>query len=236
MMIALPNLDRSFTCTLFMKSSGVESFESIVDSQSLMSFFEENFNDALDLFFDIENDFFNNPTGNLIGLRVPSWYYENKGLVIGDAAHATVPFYGQGMNASFEDSQILGTIIDGFNAVFDWGEIFQNFFKIRKNDADSILDLSLDNYKVMRNDVLDSKHVSKQKLAFSLYDKFPDRFIPLYTMISFTNIPYSIALERGKIQSLILDEILSVGEVSLDSPYIINLINKRLTKIDTYEN
>ena len=236
MMIALPNLDRSFTCTLFMKSSGVESFESIVDSQSLMSFFEENFNDTLDLFFDIENDFFNNPTGNLIGLRVPSWYYENKGLVIGDAAHATVPFYGQGMNASFEDSQILGTIIDGFNAVFDWGEIFQNFFKIRKNDADSILDLSLDNYKVMRNDVLDSKHVSKQKLAFSLYDKFPDRFIPLYTMISFTNIPYSIALERGKIQSLILDEILSIGEVSLDSPYIINLINKRLTKIDTYEN
>ena len=139
----------------------------------------------------------------------------------------------------YESRLVVGssaTIIDGFNAVFDWGEIFQNFFKIRKNDADSILDLSLDNYKVMRNDVLDSKHVSKQKLAFSLYDKFPDRFIPLYTMISFTNIPYSIALERGKIQSLILDEILSVGEVSLDSPYIINLINKRLTKIDTYEN
>ena len=108
MMIALPNLDHSFTCTLFMKSSGKNSFEDISDNQKLYTFFEQNFNDTIPLIDNLENDFFENPTGKLMGLRVPNWTFEDKGLSIGDAAHATVPFYGQGMNASFEDCHIFG--------------------------------------------------------------------------------------------------------------------------------
>ena len=207
MMIALPNLDRSFTCTLFMKSGGENSFEEINDSKKLHDFFETNFNDALNLISNLEHDFFHNPTGQLIGLKVPQWNHDDKGLVIGDAAHATVPFYGQGMNASFEDCRIFGELINQ-KKDFDWSQIFQEFYSSRKKDADSILDLSLDNYKVMRNDVLDDTHIKKQKLSFILNSEFPDYFIPLYTMVSFTSIPYSIALERGNVQNMILDELI----------------------------
>ena len=216
MMIALPNLDRSFTCTLFMKSSGKNSFEQIDNKKKLYDFFENNFNDVLELISNLEHDFFNNPTGQLIGLKIPKWNYQDKGLVIGDAAHATVPFYGQGMNASFEDCHIFGQLI-GQRKDFDWGEIFKEFCLSRKKDADSILDLSLDNYKVMRNDVLDDIHIKKQGLSFLLNNDFPDYFIPLYTMVSFTSIPYSIALQRGNIQDMILDELIDENLLKLEN-------------------
>ena len=232
MMIALPNLDQSFTCTLFMKSIGENSFEEINDNKKLYAFFDEHFNDALDLISNIEHDFFNNPTGQLIGLRVPRWNYKKKALIIGDAAHATVPFYGQGMNASFEDCHIFGGLINQ-RKDFDWHEIFQEFYEIRKKDADSILDLSLDNYKVMRNDVLDDSHIKKQKLSFLLNNDFPEYFIPLYTMVSFTTIPYSIALKRGNIQDRILSELINnLDEVeNYDKAKAEKLITKHLTII-----
>ena len=232
MMIALPNLDQSFTCTLFMKSVGENSFEEINDNKKLYAFFDEHFSDALDLISNIEHDFFNNPTGQLIGLRVPRWNYKKKALIIGDAAHATVPFYGQGMNASFEDCHIFGGLINQ-RKDFDWHEIFQEFYEIRKKDADSILDLSLDNYKVMRNDVLDDSHIKKQKLSFLLNNDFPEYFIPLYTMVSFTTIPYSIALKRGNIQDKILSELINnLDEVeNYDKEKAEKLITKHLTII-----
>ena len=232
MMIALPNLDQSFTCTLFMKSVGENSFEEINDNKKLYAFFDEHFSDALDLISNIEHDFFNNPTGQLIGLRVPRWNYKKKALIIGDAAHATVPFYGQGMNASFEDCHIFGGLINQ-RKDFDWHEIFQEFYEIRKKDADSILDLSLDNYKVMRNDVLDDSHIKKQKLSFLLNNDFPEYFIPLYTMVSFTTIPYSIALKRGNIQDKILSELINnLDEVeNYDKEKAEELITKHLTII-----
>ena len=232
MMIALPNLDRSFTCTLFMKSSGENSFEEINNSKKLHAFFDENFPDALNLISDFKNDFFNNPTGKLIGLKVPKWNHRDKALVIGDAAHATVPFYGQGMNASFEDCYIFGQLINQ-RKDFNWGEIFQEFYEIRKKDADSILDLSLDNYKIMRNDVLDDIHIKKQKLSFLLNNDFPKYFIPLYTMVSFTTIPYSVALERGNIQDVILTDLInSLNDIeNYDKEKAEKLITKRLTMI-----
>ena len=207
MIIALPNTDKSFTCTLFMKTKDDQSFESIKNKTDLLSFFETNFIDLIDLIDNFENDFFNNPTGKLVGLKVPDWFYNDKALVIGDAAHATVPFYGQGMNAAFEDCYILSKIINE-NKRYDWYEIFDIFSKKRKIDADSILDLSLINYKVMRNDVLDEKFIKKQKLSFMLNEDFPNQFIPVYTMVSFTNIPYNTALIRSAIQDRILDNLL----------------------------
>jgi len=233
MMIALPNLDKSFTCTLFMKSNGKNSFEEINNNKKLYEFFDKNFSDAINLISNLENDFFINPTGKLIGLRVPKWNYKDKAMSIGDAAHATVPFYGQGMNASFEDCKIFGELLKKYNQC-NWNKIFQKFYEIRQKDANAILDLSLENYKVMRNDVLDDMHIKKQKLSFLLNNDFPDFFIPLYTMVSFTSIPYSIALERGKIQNKILDKLIC----KLDNVENYNkqkakeLIFKHLTKIN----
>ena len=232
MIIALPNTDKSFTCTLFMKTKGDQSFQSIRDKNDLYSFFETNFVDLIDLIDNFENDFFNNPTGKLVGLKVPHWYYKDKALVIGDAAHATVPFYGQGMNAAFEDCSILSKIISE-NKIYDWGEIFEFFSQKRKIDADSILDLSLINYRVMRNDVLDENFIKKQKLSFMLNEDFPNQFIPVYTMVSFTNIPYNIALVRSEIQDRILDELLlklnSLNDY--DKSLCSDIINKKLSII-----
>ena len=233
MMIALPNMDKSFTCTLFMKSKGENSFKSIADKNSLLNFFGNNFCDVIPLLDNLEYDFFNNPIGKLVGLRCPTWNYEGQALSIGDAAHATVPFYGQGMNASFEDCYILSQII-GEKSNFDWKDIFDEFYKKRKKDADAILDLSLDNYTVMRNDVLDESHINKQKLSFILNNDYPDQFIPLYTMVSFTTIPYKQAYDRGKIQSNILDKLLENNDANIenyDKQKASELINKKLTKI-----
>ena len=235
MIIALPNTDRSFTCTLFMKTDGENSFDSINDSKKLYDFFENNFSDLIPMINNLDKIFFYNPTGKLIGLKVPKWYYEDKALIVGDAAHATVPFYGQGMNAAFEDCCILSQIINQ-NKDSDWKEIFDSFYKSRKEDADAILDLSLINYKVMRNDVLDKSFTDKQKLSFLLNEQFPNQFIPVYTMVSFTRIPYNIALKRSKIQ----DDILSILVKDLDD---INnydkkmseiLINKKLSIVNEY--
>ena len=206
MMIALPNKDKSFTCTLFMKSSGVESFEDINDIKSLMSFFEKNFSDLIPLIHNLELDFFNNPIGKLIGVKSPKWYFQNKALIVGDAAHATVPFYGQGMNAAFEDCFVLSNIIKNSSS---WEEVFEQYVIKRKEDADTVLKLSMENYKVMRNDVLDNDFSRKQELSFLLNNKYPNQFIPLYTMVSFTTIPYSIALKRSGIQNMILDDLLN---------------------------
>ena len=232
MMIALPNLDQSFTCTLFMKSNGENSFKEINSNKKLYEFFDKYFNDALKLISNLEHDFFNNPTGKLVGVRASQWNYEDKALIVGDAAHATVPFYGQGMNGSFEDCYVLGKLMEENKN--NWDNLFEEFQLIRKKDADTILNLSLDNYKVMRNDVLDDVHIKKQKLSFLLNNDFPDYFIPLYTMVSFTTIPYSIALERGKLQEIILDELINNNLTNLekyDKQKAEILISKYLSKI-----
>jgi len=236
MMIALPNMDRSFTCTLFMKKNGSNSFESIKTKGDLHLFFEKYFPDSLSLISNIENDFFKNPTGKLMGLRCPSWNYEDKMLSIGDAAHATVPFYGQGMNASFEDCFILSQIITK-NPNLGWKEIFEQFCLARKKDGDAILDLSLDNYRVMRSDVLDEIYIKKQNLSFMLNKDFPNYFIPLYTMVSFTMIPYSIAEQRGKIQDEILQKMIDSGVTpnNYSKEKASDLISKYLSKIE-YNN
>ena len=233
MIIALPNTDKSFTCTLFMKTDGENSFNTINTSKELHNFFENNFNDLIPLIDNLDDNFFNNPTGKLIGLKVPHWYYKDKALLIGDAAHATVPFYGQGMNAAFEDCYILSNIINE-NKNSDWKEIFEIFTTSRKNDADAILDLSLMNYKIMRNDVLDESFINKQKLSFILNIKFPNQFIPIYTMVSFTRIPYKTALERAKIQDEILDILIKnlININNYDEQLSEKLINKKLSKIN----
>ena len=212
MMIALPNLDGSFTVTLFLSwDEGKDSFESLNTDEAVVDYFKREYPDALALMPDLLEEFHANPTSPLGTIKCSPWHAYGKVLLLGDAAHGIVPFYGQGVNASFEDCHIFGQMYSEKFAG-DWRSLFSEFYHSRKKDADALLDLSLDNYKVMRNDVLDEKHIKKQKLSFQLNNDFPDYFIPLYTMVSFTTIPYATALERGYIQDKILDKLVNVND------------------------
>ena len=232
MLIALPNNDKTFTCTLFMQKFGKNSFESIQSKQEIFRFFDKNFTDIIDLIPNIDKYFINNPLGNLISLDARNWFHKDKACLIGDAAHAVVPFYGQGMNASFEDCVKICNIIDSNK---NWESIFSTFNKERKKDADAISDLALKNYDTMKKHVLDQTYLDKQKLGFQLYDMFPDYFIPEYIMVSFTNIPYSIVKYRSSIQDKILDTILSYDKMP-EKEVLENLVKENLSRLDNEKN
>ena len=231
MLIALPNNDKTFTCTLFMKTIGKNSFADIKERKKIRTFFEQNFVDIIDLIPDLEDLIINNPLGKLVTINVDNWYYKDKGCIIGDAAHAIVPFYGQGMNASFEDCTKLCEIIDDND---NWQNIFSRFNQTRKIDTDAISNLALKNYKIMRDSVLEENHIMKNKISFKLLDIYPYYFIPEYIMVSFTNIPYEVAQKRSIIQDKILDDIIenNYDVNNLEDEFIEKLIKTNLTKID----
>lgn len=205
MMIALPNFDGSFTCTLFLSHKGENSFEQLKDEKSLMEFCSTNFADAIPLMPTLVEDFFNNPTGNLGTIKCFPWNIGGKSLLIGDSAHAVVPFYGQGMNASFEDCRILNEMI-GENEN-DWEQIFTEFTKIRKPNADAIADMAEENFYEMRDAVADVTFQKKRQLETKLEQTFPDYFSK-YSMVTFReDLPYSIAKEKGNAQDKLLMEI-----------------------------
>lgn len=232
MLIALPNNDKTFTCTLFMKKSGETSFEKLQSKRNIFNFFDENFTDTIDLIPNIEEQFIKNPLGNLISIDVKNWFYRDKACLIGDAAHAIVPFYGQGMNASFEDCSKICEIIDDND---DWESVFTMFDKKRKKDADAISELAFKNYDTMKKEVLDHNYIDKYKLGLELNKMFPNYFIPEYIMTSFTNIPYSIVKKRSKVQNMILDKILSYNKMPGEKK-IETIIKKDLGKINYEEN
>ena len=205
MMIALPNFDGSFTCTLFLAHTGENSFEQLTDEKSLMTFFETNFADAIPLMPTMVEDFFANPTGNLGTIKCFPWNVGSKSLLLGDSAHAVVPFYGQGMNASFEDCRILNQLIDGNDN--DWGEIFNKFIHLRKPNTDAIADMAEENFYEMRNAVADPVFQRKRELETKLEFTFPDYFSK-YSMVTFReDLPYLVAKEKGNAQDKLLMEI-----------------------------
>ena len=232
MLIALPNNDKTFTCTLFMKKSGENSFETLNSKEAIFIFFEKNFIDILTLIPDLDDCFIKNPLGKLITTNADTWFYKNQACIIGDAAHAVVPFYGQGMNASFEDCSKICKIIDVEN---DWESVFKNFSQHRKKDTDAISELALKNYDTMKKDVLDKEYLKKHNLGFELYDMFPDYFIPEYIMVSFTNIPYDTVKKRSYIQDIILKEILSYKKFP-KKEVLSRIIKKNLIKLKDEKN
>jgi kynurenine 3-monooxygenase len=218
MMIALPNFDGSFTCTLFLAHQGENSFEQLKDEKSLMSFFKTNFADAIPLMPTLVEDFFTNPTGNLGTIKCFPWNVGGKSLLIGDSAHAVVPFYGQGMNASFEDCRILNQMIDEYAA--DWETTFDEFTKIRKPNADAIAQMAEENFYEMRDAVADPVFQRKRELETRLEQTFPDYFSK-YSMVTFReDLPYSVAKEKGNAQDKLLMEICAgvdnVGDLDLN--------------------
>ena len=212
MMIALPNIDGSFTCTLFFPFEGEPSFATLIDKEKLQSFFETTFPDAVKLMPDLAETFFANPTGSLVTVKCFPWIREDKFALIGDAAHAIVPFFGQGMNAGFEDCSVLNGLIEKHEE--NWENILETFQEMRKTDADAIADLALTNFIEMRDKVADKKFLLQKKIEAAFSTKHPDKWTPAYSMVTFSpQIRYSEALERGNRQQAIMDEIMSVENI-----------------------
>jgi kynurenine 3-monooxygenase len=204
MLIGLPNPDATFTLTLFMPNEGPVSFAAVKDMASLHQLFDEHFADVKPLIPALEDDYFNNPTGYLGTIRCNDWHYKNV-VLSGDAAHAIVPFHGQGMNAGFEDCVALEKALDRFND--DWQQAVPAFVESRMDNSNAIADMALENYIEMRASVNDPKFHLKKAIAFELENRLPEYFIPRYSMVMFHLIPYATAFARGKIQFKILDSL-----------------------------
>jgi kynurenine 3-monooxygenase len=212
MMIALPNVDGSFTCTLFFPFEGSPSFSELTDKEKVKAFFEEQFADAVPLMPTLLEDFFNNPTSSLVTVKCHPWIKNNRFALIGDAAHAIVPFFGQGMNCGFEDCSVLNSLITQYE--HRWDEIFPAYQHLRKPDGDAIADLALQNFIEMRDLVADKQFLLRKKIEAAFHDKHPDKWIPAYSMVTFSpHIRYSEALSRGKRQEKIMDEVMTMQDI-----------------------
>jgi kynurenine 3-monooxygenase len=200
MMIALPNPDGSFTCTLFWEFEGPRSFATTKTDDDVRRFFGEEFPDAVPLMPMLLEDFTSNPTGSLVTVRCSPWYYRDKVCLLGDAAHAVVPFYGQGMNAAFEDCVVLDECLEKFSD--DRERAFAEYFSRRKENADALADLAIGNFIEMRDKTASKTFRAKKRLDHVLEAALPGLYLPLYTMVTFTRIPYAQAARRARVQDL----------------------------------
>ncbi len=205
MLIALPNIDGTFACILFLPFDGEESFASLASAKDVNQFFENQFPDAGRLMPDLAENYFANPTGAMVTIKCFPWHVGDRLLLLGDAAHAIVPFFGQGLNCGFEDCTSLVELIDSHDA--DWTTVFEKFETARKINTDAIADMAIENFVEMRDRVADSRFLFRKKLELALEERYPDRFIPKYAMVTFHRVPYSLALTRGAVQDRMLAEL-----------------------------
>ena len=209
MMIALPNPDGSFTCTLFWQFQGPRSFASVTSDEQVVGFFEQEFPDAVPLMPELLHDFRNNPTGSLVTVRCAPWFYQGKVALLGDAAHAVVPFYGQGMNAAFEDCVVLDETLARWPN--DLQRAFRDYFEDRKPNADALADLAVQNFVEMRDKTASRLFRAKKQLDHLLEGALPGMYLPLYTMVTFTRIPYARARRRARLQDGLVYAILLIA-------------------------
>lgn len=236
MLIALANLDGSFTCTLFMPFEGENSFASLEDRTDVALFFEKNFPDSIDVIPNLTEDFFKNPTSTLVTMKCYPWTYKDKIALVGDSSHAIVPFYGQGMNSGFEDISILNEMMEKYDD--DWEMIFSEYQKSRKPNADAIAELSYRNFMEMSSKTADDKFLLQKKIEKWFSDKHPDKWIPLYSRVTFSDRPYTEALAIGDDQNAIMEEVLKTENIEAvwNSKEIENKILAFLNKEETVEN
>ncbi len=212
MLIALPNPDRTFTCTLFFPFEGSPSFRELSDDRKVMDFFRSVFPDAERLMPGLLEDYRSNPASSLVTVRCYPWL-KDKTLLIGDAAHAIVPFYGQGMNAGFEDCRVLNALLDHY--ADDWQQVLPEFQRLRKPDADAVSWLALDNFIEMRDLVADPAFILRKKIEGRLHARFPQEWIPLYSMVTFHDeINYADAYRTGQRQKRIMEEVLAMPGIA----------------------
>ncbi len=229
MLIALPNTDGSFTCTLFFPFEGEPSFDSLNSKEKVKEFFNNTFADAVPLMPTLEDDFFNNPTSSLVTVKCFPWIREDKFALIGDAAHAIVPFFGQGMNCGFEDCRVLNSLIDKYDE--NWEIILQEYQQLRKPDGDAIAELALNNFIEMRDKVADPKFLLQKKIESAFSKKFPEKWTPAYAQVTFSpQIRYSDALKNSIKQEAIMQQIMALPDIesNWNSEAIENLILEKI--------
>jgi kynurenine 3-monooxygenase len=227
MLIALPNFDGSFTCTLFLPFKGPVSFEALKTGTDVTAFFLEHFPDAVPLMESLEEKFFTNPTGHMVTVKCEPWNDGSRTLLLGDAAHAIVPFFGQGMNCGFEDCEVLDGLLERHS---DHAEAFEKFFTSRKPNCDAIADMAVENFIEMRDKVADKHFLLEKAVEHILQENFPDRYIPRYALVTFSRVPYKFAYDAGVAQAGILKELchdlIKPEDVDLDKAA--KLIDERL--------
>lgn len=232
MLIALPNVDGTFACILFLPFEGPDSFERLTTRDEVKEFFREHFPDTVPLMPDLAENFFANPTGAMVTIKCSPWQAGGKALLLGDAAHAIVPFFGQGINCGFEDCTIFLELLDRYGA--EWGRVFPEFETARKENTDAIADMAVENFVEMRDRVADPRFLLRKKVELALEAKFPNLFVPKYAMVTFHRIPYAVALKRGQIQDKMLGGLCdSIGRVDeLDWGRAEQLIRSELTPLE----
>jgi kynurenine 3-monooxygenase len=232
MLIALPNVDGTFACILFLPFEGENSFATLHSEAALCDFFKTRFADAVALMPGISRQCFQNPTGSMVTIKCSPWHVNGKALILGDAAHAIVPFFGQGMNCAFEDCTIFLELLDKHGP--NWPRLFSEFESARKANTDAIADLANDNFIEMRDRVADPRFLFKKKAELALESKYPRLFVPKYAMVTFHRVPYSVARSRGETQDRILDQLCDSID-SLDHinwPQADELIRRGLTPLE----
>ena len=205
MLIALPNIDGTFACILFLPFEGDDSFKHLATRTTVHQFFQSRFPDAVPLMPELDDNFFANPVGSMVTIKCAPWHVEGKMLLLGDAAHAIVPFFGQGINCGFEDCTVLLQLLDQHGA--DWNRVFSEFEHARKENTDAIADMAVENFVEMRDRVADPRFLFRKTAELALQEKYPQRFVPKYSMVTFLRVPYATALKRGKVQDRILTEL-----------------------------
>ena len=241
MLIALPNMDGSFTVTLFLSySEGEYNFNNLTSEEKITAFFEKEFPDALALIPNIKEEFINNPTGPLGTIKCSPWMYQNKTLLIGDSAHAIVPFYGQGMNASFEDVFVFDEVLNEFettNTTQNWETIFKVYQKKRKKDTDAIADLAIDNFYEMRDHVANPLFKQKRKIEMDLEKTFPTEYSSKYSLVTFNeNIGYNEAMRKGRAQDKALLNLIADHEIETNFEMTKEALKNVLEKVKEQTN
>ncbi len=222
MLIALPNFEGSFTCTLFLPFHGTPSFDSLQTKENAHGFFMEQFPDAVPLIDNLEETFFQNPTGHMVTVKSEQWHIDGKVLLMGDAAHGIVPFFGQGMNCGFEDCTIFDELLENFRqgTSVDWKGLFHAMTQERVPNTNAIADMAVENFAEMRDKVGDKKFLIQKGVEKILQTRFPGRYVSRYSLVTFSNVPYTVAMEAGVVQERLLSELCS----GLEKPEDVDLV------------
>ena len=225
MLIALPNADRSYTVTLFLPLQGPRSFEQLQSPAAIDAFFQTEFPSAVPYLQDLQSEFAENPLGQLGTLRLSPWRLGERALLIGDAAHAVVPFHGQGMNCAFEDCALLARLLEGP----DCSDAFAQLEQQRKANADAIATMAVENYQEMRDAVAQAGFLWRRQIEHALTTRFPERVLSRYALVSFTQVPYAEAQRRGAILGGIIDRLQAATSLeAIDWTLAATLVHERL--------
>ena len=229
MLMGLANLDNGFTGTIFGPWEGENSFESVQTEEEVEAYFQKFYPDAIPMIPDYKEQYLNNPTSALVIVRCEPWHHKSKVMLVGDAAHAIVPFYGEGMNCGFEDMFVFDNLLDEMGDE-DMGALLSKYSEMRVANGNAIADLSLRNFIEMRDLVADPKFILRKKIEGKVYKDHPEKWVPLYSQVKFSNIQYADALAAAKKQDVIMEEVLAMPDIdkNWDDPKVTEYILERI--------